>query len=432
MDHGVTTLDELHKKLSATRRAVWVRALVGPAGDEAAALLALQAVVGPRPPGWRKQTWVYPQCTFASAQITTGRLASLCEPGEPRELVVGRTRAVVEMQAGQFSYVHVPSLAQHGELRLAWPSFVYSPSTTAVNANAPYGYLIGTGDVPSFPVFSGAYNAFFADSFVITGTGNPQLGRFAIHVVDAEARIAHVRVRAASLEVQLAGSPLADSFLELNGAESRAVVSVDGPRVVFELPDGLPGDAWLWLKRGSEWLDFRSLSGWGGQRSPDVEVDLPEDPVAELSRLAARGEGANLEYKEKLPDTKPEKRTVFKTVVAFAHGDGGTILFGVNDDGEITGVDGDLAVQRRRLIDLIRALITPPPDVRVRQQQLDGRNVLIAEVLPGRGILYALVADPNRPEYYVRRDGTTYYARPEELASIIGRASTTGSPFGLM
>ena len=63
---------------------MWVRALVGPAGNESAALLSLQAVVGPQPPGWLKQTWTYTQCTFASALITAGRLASLLESGLAR------------------------------------------------------------------------------------------------------------------------------------------------------------------------------------------------------------------------------------------------------------------------------------------------------------------------------------------------------------
>lgn len=252
-----------------------------------------------------------------------------------------------------------------------------------------------------------------------------------IHCADTGARI--VRVRAASLEVWLDGSLLAGTVLELNGVESRATVPVSKRRVVFELPGGLPNEAWLWLKRAAEWIDFRSLGGWGGYRSPDIQVDLPEDPGAELSRLAAQGEGVHLEYKEKLPDTTSEKRTVFKTIVAFVNGAGGTMLFGVSDDGAIAGLNGDLAVQRRRLNDLIRSLVTPPAQVRVRQEELDGRGVLIAEVPPGNGTLHALVIEANKPEYYVRRDGTTYYARPEELATIVGKAHMTArSPFALL
>lgn len=323
MDHGVAALDELRDKLmAAPRRRVRVRALVGPAGNESAALLSLQAVVGPLPPGWLKHTWTYTQCTFASAQVTAGRLASLLEPGAPRDLVIGRARAVVDVQPGQFSRVHAPSLARYDGLRLAWPCSVYTPSVAGVTVNTPQGYLIGAGDVPSFPVFSAAYAGFFTGISAAGGTGNPQLGRMSIRCVDAGARIVRVRVHAASLEVRLDGSSLAGTVLELNGVESRAIVPVSKRRVVFELPGGLPNEAWLWLKRGAEWIDFRSLGGWGGYRSPDIQVDLPEDPGAELSRLAAQGEGVHLEYKEKLPDTASEKRTVFKTIVAFANGAG--------------------------------------------------------------------------------------------------------------
>jgi hypothetical protein len=150
VDHGVTTLDELCKKLACPRRSAWVRALVGAAGDEPAALLYLQAIVGPRPPGWRKQTWANQQCTFASAQMTSGRLATVLEPGEPHHLSVAGVRGTVEMHAGQFSFTHTPSLAQYGDIRLPWPSFVYNPPTTLSNANTPQGYLIGPRDVPSF------------------------------------------------------------------------------------------------------------------------------------------------------------------------------------------------------------------------------------------------------------------------------------------
>ena len=151
MDHGVTSLDVLRAKLAAGRRSAWVRALIGPAGDEPKALLCLQAVVGPRLAAWRKQMWMYPQCTFTSAQMTTRRLASIFEvgePGEPRTISVGRTRSTIEVHPGQFPFVHAPSLAQYDELRLPWPSLVYNPTMVLANANAPHGYLIGAARCP--------------------------------------------------------------------------------------------------------------------------------------------------------------------------------------------------------------------------------------------------------------------------------------------
>lgn len=203
-----------------------------------------------------------------------------------------------------------------------------------------------------------------------------------------------------------------------------------GGRVSFPLPSGLPSDAWLWLKQGSEWHDFRALS-WEGNRISNIETEPPRDPVAELSRLAAQGDGPHLEYKEKLPDTQGEKRNVFKTAVAFANGDGGTVLFGIDDGGQLRGVKDKLAEGRRRLNDLLRDLVDPSPPVRIEAHRLDGRNVLVLEVLSGGGVLYALTIDKNKPEYYVRRDGTTFYARPGELAAVFqrGTAAATTIPW---
>lgn len=166
----------------------------------------------------------------------------------------------------------------------------------------------------------------------------------------------------------------------------------------------MPSDAWLWLKRGTDWIDFRSLGGWGGHQSPDVETELPQDPIADLSGMVTQGEGVHLEYKQKLPDRPGEKRNVFKTVVAFATGDGGTMLFGIGDGGELQGLEDRSPEARRRVTDLLRDVVTPTPKVRIEVRQLERRNVLVLEVLAGNGVLHALTLDSNKPEYYVRDD----------------------------
>jgi predicted HTH transcriptional regulator len=198
-------------------------------------------------------------------------------------------------------------------------------------------------------------------------------------------------------------------------------------RTSIALPAGLPTEAWLWLKNEDEWLDFRSLGYWGGHRSSDVEEDLPRDLAADLSGLASQGEGLYLEYKEKIPDTPGEKRNVFKTVAAFANGGGGIVLFGISDAGEIRGVPGDSAEQVRRLNDMVRDLVTPAPSVHIDAQRFDKLNVIIMNVEPGNGVLHSLTLDKNRPEYYIRREATTFYARPEEIAAIINRNNNATS-----
>src|SRR5262249_32961089 len=120
----------------------------------------------------------------------------------------------------------------------------------------------------------------------------------------------------------------------------------------------------------------------------------------------AQGEGQHLEYKCKLPDTRDEKRKVFKTVVAFANGEGGILLFGIADDLQIAGLEDTLKDARARLTDLIRDLVSPSPDVIIDTHRYEGKNILVLHVQPGSVVVHALTLDKNKPEYFVRRDGT--------------------------
>jgi len=429
MDHVTTSLDDLRRRLSKSRRSAWIQAVVAAGDDDPARLLAMQARVGPKPSSWRERIWKYDQCTFVSCRMTSRRLAQLLKEGA-RIFALGPVRTTIAFgDNAQYTCVHVPSLARYSNVQLPWPSFVHMPGFVNVgHINDPQGYLVGEGTTPSFPDFGGAFNAFFYDQYAISGVGRPQLNTLNIHVVDGRARIRRVRVRPASIDLWLGGSALRGTVVELNGAEYRTVVYVEKPRVLIPLPNGLPSDAWIWLKSGAEWLDFRPLNQWGGVISPDVEIELPRDPGAELSQLATRGEGQFLEYKEKLPDTKEEKRTVFKTVVAFANGAGGSLVFGIEDETKlIKGLAGKPSVERRRLTDLVRDLVSPSPRVSIEAGDIDGRHLLVLHVQPFGGTIHALIVDGNKPEYYVRRDGTTFYARPDELQAIAAPPADDGA-----
>jgi len=271
------------------------------------------------------------------------------------------------------------------------------------------------------------------DNFAISGTssGSPSsFGEVSVRFVDQRARIRRVRIRAASLDVWIGGRSLESCRLELNGVEYRQVIEVSkSSRITFPLPEGLPSDAWLWLKSGTEWLDYRALNHWGNYRSADVEERLPRDLGAEIGRLATQGEGQHIEYKTKIPGNTAEKRHVFKTVVAFANGEGGVLLFGIGDGGETIGLTETLQDARARLTDLLRDLVTPSPQTVIDTHRYEGRNILLLRVQPGAGIVHALTIEKNKPEYYVRRDGTTFFARPDEIAAIVRRGEPIRAPW---
>jgi hypothetical protein len=99
-----------------------------------------------------------------------------------------------------------------------------------------------------------------------------------------------------------------------------------------------------------------------------------------ISQIITQGEGHTVEFKETLEysvreskqDTNLNKECL-KTIAAFLNTDGGTLLIGVRDNGEITGIERDLPyVQRKnedgfqlKLRDLIKNNFTPFPSGRV-------------------------------------------------------------------
>ncbi|MGH2860787.1 MAG: AlbA family DNA-binding domain-containing protein, partial [Solirubrobacteraceae bacterium] len=98
---------------------------------------------------------------------------------------------------------------------------------------------------------------------------------------------------------------------------------------------------------------------------------------------------------------------------------GGTLVFGIEDETKaIKGLPGSASVERRRLTDMVRDLISPSPRVSIEDGDIDGRHLLVLRVQPSSGTVHALVVDRNKPEFYVRRDATTFYAQPGELEAI--------------
>ncbi len=77
-------------------------------------------------------------------------------------------------------------------------------------------------------------------------------------------------------------------------------------------------------------------------RTSDTEVETS------LEDLIAEGESADLEFKSSMRwdynEAQPNKKleaVIMKSIAAFSNGEGGTLLIGVNDEGEILGLDND-------------------------------------------------------------------------------------------
>lgn len=95
-----------------------------------------------------------------------------------------------------------------------------------------------------------------------------------------------------------------------------------------------------------------------------------------IHKLINQGEGLTLEFKESRNDLN---RNVYETVCAFLNRNGGTLLLGVRDSGEILGIDpGKLEHIKKDFITSINnpQKIHPTCSLSVNEFELDGKRIL--------------------------------------------------------
>ena len=130
------------------------------------------------------------------------------------------------------------------------------------------------------------------------------------------------------------------------------------------------------------------------------------------------GESKNIEYKVTVPD-KSEK--YMKTVVAFANGRGGKIIFGVDDKTlDIVGMDADNIY---KTMDAITNAISDAcePTIRpdVALQTVKDKTVIVVEIFPGAQRPYYIKSLGMVDGTYVRVSGTTRHVEGYMLKELI-------------
>ena len=429
---GQGTLSRLQDVLSASEQTVFVRAALH-SGRRSVWYLDVTAGPPSEPPGWKPETWEYEHFTFIAASASSRALASALDPYDAQVLPLGDLSLTLPALSGQLSWQHKPSRARFDSVVLPWPAFIFElhlPGGSA--AQSPHGFLIGD-DCPSFPSYDAAFRAFFYSDFSRPVGGQVPHSFATVRVVDGRAWLDRVRITPTSLEVRLGGSRVAGTRVELNSQTYRCDTrATEDDQVTLPLPEGLPPGTWLFLSRDRQWLDYRAIGDYQAAdlAGAGVDLDIPEDPESQIQALLAQGEGQQVEFKRQLPDDSTDsKRTVFKTVAAFANGYGGSIVFGVeSDEATVCGLgDIDPVAERDRLTQLARSIVTPAPEAAARVYEHDGKTLLVLAVSRGASPPYGITlpGKQDKPvEFYVRRDATTFPARADELRNAV----LAGSP----
>lgn len=213
------------------------------------------------------------------------------------------------------------------------------------------------------------------------------------------------------------------------------------PEVEARFPGALesqviPMDSQLWqLDRYRDFLRARrELLAAGVNRMLDSLASDDEPSYSRpLSDLIGMGEGMGLEFKSTLQwdvvagrQNKGLRDAVLKTLVAFMNTEGGTLLIGVEDSGQIFGLEKDLSLaggSHDRVLQLLNSLVADrigvqySPNVLARMDSVEGDPVCVVDA--SKSAEPAFMSGQRGRDFYVRVGNTTRLLDAEETLSYI-------------
>jgi predicted HTH transcriptional regulator len=158
-----------------------------------------------------------------------------------------------------------------------------------------------------------------------------------------------------------------------------------------------------------------------------------------LEALIAEGEHAQLEFKESLrwdvrkgTVNKKLEDVAIKTVAALANYNGGTLLIGVSDYGEVVGIEPDIACLggnrdkfELHLTNLLSARFSESfkaTKIRVSFPQLAGKMICRIDVQRSREAIYVTLPDQSgamAERLFVRSGNASHEIPPSQIAGFV-------------
>ena len=409
------TAEQIQDEIRAEER-VWIRLGAARGWDDVWALRFFEVTAGAPPPSWKPGRWEYRNALFEAASHRGRIVAGWLQRGS---IPMRSHRFKLQLMGPSNVFRHASGAPSGGYEKLGWPclevAFAASSNTQAID-----GPLVAD-DAPPFVTYGLAATAFFGLTADIGRA--PETMQSVFRRQDLTGRVVRVTIRAADVTVELEGPRIAGAFLNLAGPtfSIRKRLGRNGFRVVkFPLQEAVPDGSWVVLHRAGEWIDRRHIS-WSYSIATEPGVEIVLKPATKLEGLVAGGEGPTVEFKRELPPQREaDVRDVLKTVAAFANGTGGTLLFGVANDGEIIGVERARGIEER-LSGLVTSWILPLPDFEIDELPVQGRDDLVVYTITvgaGDRPPYGCGTKPVNLRYYVRRGSTTFTIWPDEVRNL--------------
>ena len=129
-----------------------------------------------------------------------------------------------------------------------------------------------------------------------------------------------------------------------------------------------------------------------------------------LQNLIREGEHQQQDFKYRVSDAKK----LAKTVSAFANTDGGRLLIGVRDDGNMSGVRSEEEIYMMHLA--AYRYCRPEASIKFDTYHVDGRTIVVATIPPSERRPVCAIDDEGKARAYIRIADENIVASPVLLA----------------
>jgi predicted HTH transcriptional regulator len=150
----------------------------------------------------------------------------------------------------------------------------------------------------------------------------------------------------------------------------------------------------------------------------------------------ARGEGPSLEFKSSVRwDTRQQnvnkelERSIAKTIAGFMNRDGGTLVIGVSDDGQILGLEADMASLKKPSEDGLSLHLTEVLNkylgevaaaaASISFAHVDGDTIAVVSAEPSTRPVF--LDDGSGPEFYLRSNAASRLLDVKEATQYIAQ-----------
>lgn len=344
-------------------------------------------------------------CTIVEQLIMHGRLQ-----------IEGCPEVLFEGNFSDWQRKYIPSYDDVFELGWSANFYNFSPATGFVG-RFPRDPLLAV-EKPSFPDGSTAIKNIIGIDLVYR---DAWVGHILILLPNYRAKIAGLRIASKDLFIEILTNEITKEnvvgklYCE-RGKDSivKDVLFTEERQVVHT--GFTPQSLYLYLlsKQDGEEIDRREVSFWwlGGPLPKDVTIEIAGE---DIRQLITQGENDKVEFKIQV-GKEGELDEFIESVVAFANSSGGVILVGVDNDGNIVGIQKEDTPDR--VTKILRSNCYPPIQPEMSISILDDKKVLVVRVKEGsnkpyvftdKGV-YVRVSDKDR--IATRAELDEFYRKP--------------------